>query len=1448
MRVRSSDPQGVREPRRYLIATAVSHYPKCPNWDRPGLVQAREQIIDLFTQSLGYRHHTTLGLDPTRQQLREQLRAFCTSDERREDDLVVVYVSGHGEVLEDGSEHVLLMADTDPTDVPFTSLPTAELVRAFRGTRVRRLLLILDTCYSGQGGNELAAAALDRLGTQRGASTTSTGLVIVSSAQPHQQAKTGMLPHLFSQSVNSRATAGHAPSHLSISAVVQQMNDHADKPGYQHISVSLIGLTGEPPDFLTNPRHDIRLTDVDLALQDAAEFDAYALQRETEFTSRLLVRAMGYHGDASHGWWFCGRHRALAEITHWLKQKPDHEPQSPLPSVASASENVRVVTGGPGSGKTAVLGLVAALTKPERRRTVPADALGLEPEWVPEEGSIDVVLYAQGLTDNQVLSGLAAAVGFQCATVGEFLDGLEKRRANRERPFTALIDALDEAATPDSLCSQVIRPLIEHSRARIRLLLGTRPYLLDCLDIRTGDQSMVVDLDSQRYADRGALLAYTMRNLLDSRRTSPYRAADPRLLRHVAQAVAEAAGTSFLVARFAAYTLASADTVVADPRNRDWRASLPRHADQAMRDDLTRRLGPDARRATDLLRPLAFAEGQGLPWEDIWAPLASAVSGRTYTDEDLLWLRRNAGSYVVEATENGRSAYRLYHQALTEHLRDGVDHAAVHSAFIDTLTGCVPYRGDATRDYARAHPYTLNHLAAHAAAAGLMDKVLDVADYLVHAVPHTLVPYLQQASSSQARLHAAVYRAHNDLHASSSAPVRRGMLALDAARADATSLLEQLNHCAHADPWVPAWATGNDFPRALRTTMTELDGPVLGMACGQLDDRPVALISTYNSVSIRDLATGARIGEPLPLGPSVVQSPSCTVLDGRPVAVVGGGTAGGGNTVTMWDLASGRRVGKPFVHGPGPAIAMACTMLDGRPISVIGGDTVTVWDLTTGSRIGEPFAQGRNPISSVACSILHGRPVAVIGGIRFDGIHAGTISVWDLATGQRIGDPLTPSRGPVRSISCTALDGLPVAVTAGDTVAVWDLTSGRQICSLSNPGDSQVRSVSCTVLDGRPIAVTGGDTIAVWDLATGHQIGSAVIQHSDTVETLTCAVLDGRPVTVASSHHTVRVWDLSELASPVDATPVTDNGYMTSLTTTVLDGRPVAVTGGEEVVVWDVPSGRRINQSPTALGDGVRSVACTVVDGHPVAVTGGNCLSVRDLITGRLTHEFPIRDSGPVTSVACADIEGRPVAVTSGDETVSIWDVATGQRVGAPLAQAGDGRVHTVACTVLDGRPVAVTGGDSVVLWDLTDGRRIGEPLGQEGRSVHILACTVLDGRPIAVIGSREFILRTVTVWDLTSGRRLGQLEEFDGTVRSVACTVLDNRPLAVTGTTTASGTGHVRVWDLKTQVLLQHFVIPDLIRADVASDGSLVVLLGRDIAVLKRQAIWSPAKPELPS
>ncbi|MET9730469.1 caspase family protein [Streptomyces sp. NPDC006458] len=1402
------------EPRRFLIATAVARHSRCPAWDRPGLVQARERIIELFGRQLGYRHQSELGLDPTRAQLTDHLRAFCTAPDRREEDLLAVYISCHGDVLDHSGDHVLYTADTDPDDVAYTSLPTADLARVtLLGTGIRRLLLILDTCYSGQGGNELAAAALGRVSAGWSRSAGS-GLMIISSAQPHQEAMAGLLPKLFTEAVGNWATAGQGPQALPVPTVVQAMNDHPDRPGHQRISLTMIGLTGEAPPFLANPRHSTRLTDVDLAVQQAAEF----ARRETELTSRLLVRAKAYHGDAAEGWWFCGRHSALADITAWLGRRATDRHSPPL-----------VVTGGPGSGKSAVLGLVTALSHPERGRTVPREHLGLAPRLVPDKGCLDVAMYAQNLTDSEVLKGLTAAANVRAGTVDELLGALEARRD--ARPFTALIDALDEAATPETLCSTVLRPLIEKSRGRIRFLLGSRSHLLKDLGLEAAASPAhggpVIDLDASLYADREALHAYTVRSLLDSHPTSPYRH-DRTALRSVATAVADAAGTSFLVARITAGTLAAADHV-ADPHDRRWLAGLPRHAGQAMREDLTRRLGPDAQRAADLLLPLAFAAGQGLPWEDIWASLAGAVSGRVYTDEDLLWLRHKAGSYVVEATESGRSAYRLYHQALAEHLCEGTDPQAVHAAFTVTLTARVPYRTDGTRDWSLAHPYTLRHLPAHAAAAQRLDDVVTDPGFLVNADPDTLVPAMRSVRTAEAQAVASMYRASLEQHRRADPGARHHILARDAARHRLAGLHASLTERLPSNSWKPRWATAGAIPSgALLDTLIGHTSGVLAVACTTVDGRPVAVTGSYDrTVRIWDLETGQCLVDPLPSHTSWQCAVACTTVDGIPVAVVGGDR----EATRVWNLTNGRLLGELPTSARGMR-TLACTTVDGRPVAVIGdGDGVTVWDLATSRPLGEPWPIPVHSPGSLACGVVDGRPVAVIGH--------DSVRVWNLTGDEPLPDFIRYYMGSAAPVACATVEGRPVAVAVDGggerTLWVWDLATRRPLGGRLSGHTQAVYAVACTTVAGRPVAVTAGEdrTVRVWDLTTRRPIGDPLTGHTRRVVAVACTTVAGRPVAVTGSEdRTVRVWDLTT-RRPMDEPSSGHAGPIRAVACTTFRGVPVAVSASDDgsVRVWDLATGQPRDEGVAGHAGTLCAMVCTTVDGRPVTVSAGEDGKVRvwDLATGGLRDEILPSYTGlrskPV--LACATVDGRPVAVIGSErEGLRVWDLAAHQPLlGSPVGSS----IRAMACATVDGRPVAVTGNEqrTVHIWDLATGRRIGEPLTGHTGAVHAVACTTVNGRPVAVTGSEH---RTVRVWDLATHRAIGEpLNAHAGAVRAITCTTVDGRPVAVTGGDDAT----VRVWDLEHHHCIAELTMPAPVFACTAGpDGELVVGTGSSVAM----------------
>ena len=122
----------------------------------------------------------------------------------------------------------------------------------------------------------------------------------------------------------------------------------------------------------------------------------------------------------------------------------------------------------------------------------------------------------------------------------------------------------------------------------------------------------------------------------------------------------------FLIARLISQSLLEA-AEPADVTRPDWKAFPTTVA--AEFDEYLDRFGANKERVVDLFRPLAYAAGAGLPFENLWAPLASALSGKDYRAGDVEWLMEHAGAFLIEATEDERSVYRLYHQALIDHMR-----------------------------------------------------------------------------------------------------------------------------------------------------------------------------------------------------------------------------------------------------------------------------------------------------------------------------------------------------------------------------------------------------------------------------------------------------------------------------------------------------------------------------------------------------------------------------------------------------------------------------------------------------------------------------------------------------------------------------------------------------------------------------------------------------------
>jgi eukaryotic-like serine/threonine-protein kinase len=223
-----------------------------------------------------------------------------------------------------------------------------------------------------------------------------------------------------------------------------------------------------------------------------------------------------------------------------------------------------------------------------------------------------------------------------------------------------------------------------------------------------------------------------------------------------------------------------------------------------------------------------------------------------------------------------------------------------------------------------------------------------------------------------------------------------------------------------------------------------------------------------------------------------------------------------------------------------------------------------------------------------------------------------------------------------------------------------------------------------------------------------------------------------------------------------------------------------------------------IEHTLTGNTNWVFGLATTQLNGRTVVISGGADETIRvwDLATGTPVGTPFTGHAGPVSSVATAQLDGRTVVISgSWDKTVRVWDLTTGRQIGSPFT-GHTGPVFAVATAQLDGRTVVISGSNdnTVRVWDLATGTPVGSPFTGHTAAVAAVTTAQLDGRTVVISGSNDNTLR---VWDLATGRQVGApFTGHTGHVQAVATAQLDGRAVVISG----GDDNAVRVWDLATR------------------------------------------------
>lgn len=1100
------------------------------------------------------------------------------------------------------------------------------------------------------------------------------------------------------------------------------------------------------------------------------------------------------------------------------------------------------MTGSPGCGKSAVLGRIVAMSDPSYRRKLlrePAAAgAGVPPRLV------DVGVHARHKLLPAIVQHIASGLGIDVDGPGQLLREISVRGRQGGRPIVIVLDALDEAGSgtaadaggkgePRRVARELLRPLSEVPG--VRLLVGTRSELVGSL----GVSMQVLNLDDPRYLGRDDIAGYVTNVLLagdEPEVPTPYRDR-AELARHVGEAVAGRAAGVFLVARMAARGLRSMDSPV-DVTRPGWQDRLPSEIGQAFEDYLTW-FGPDEGRVRALLTPLAFAEGQGLPRGALWTGMATALSNRPCGEADVDWLLEKAAAYIAEVVDDGRSVYRLYHQALAEHLRERHrwGSTAAQGRIVDALLATVPRDSGGNSDWFVAHRYLHAHLATHAAAAaGRLDELVDDPSFLLAAEQLPLLKALPEVRSSRARQTRSAYEqvAHQLM---SSVPLaeRAAYLQLSGRRCGATELADGVDRLDLPMPWRTRWAWWS--PTGAHRQLVGHEKPITSLATGDMDGRPIVLTGSDDGTArIWDLITQRPIGEPLRLGSRSITALAVGELGDYTIALIGGSdgrlrmwdlsagrplgpnldghtnkitsivlggwdgqtlavTASRDGSARVWDLEAGTQVGEPFTDHHRPVNAVAWTDVAGQRLVLTGGDDhrFRIWDIATSRALGEPLIGHTKPVTAVAIARLKHRQLVVTGS------KDGTLGLWDLSTRQQVGEPLAAHQQGVASLAVSELNGVPIAVSCGQyqtLVRLWNLGSRQQIGQPLAGHDRNVNAVVIGSVDRRPVAITGGTdgTARIWDLTADQPLTG----HTGPVASIAMARVDDRCLALTGSEDTTAVlWDLDS-GGTQDGQPLSGHhATVTAVALGTVGRRSVAVTGDEDatVQVWDLASRERIGSPLTGHTGPIGAAHLCQIDGDFVLVTGSKDGTVRlwDPLAGKLLRPPLTGHNGNLDLLAVFDTDGRSLVLAGALQGhATVWELPSGRRL--QIEQPDLDQWRAVAVGSADGRAVALFAGtdNTLLLWDLLNGDTIGSPM--VGHTDPIVAAVLgaRDGRSVAVTGSDDGV---VLAWDLHISEPLGH-SFVSGRYwrRTLAVGPLDGGMAVIT-----VGDDQLRLWSLAT-------------------------------------------------
>ena len=414
--------------------------------------------------------------------------------------------------------------------------------------------------------------------------------------------------------------------------------------------------------------------------------------------------------------------------------------------------------------------------------------------------------------------------------------------------------------------------------------------------------------------------------------------------------------------------------------------------------------------------------------------------------------------------------------------------------------------------------------------------------------------------------------------------------------------------------------------------------------------------------------------------------------------------------VILWDISNPedpRQLGEMLdIEGndPGSTTSIAFSP-DGNTIASGNRNaSITLWNVLTRQRIGDPLEE---PHTEGIWSIVFSPDGKTLASGGYDD----SVILWDVSDPENPepGEPLIGENPIDIEVIAISPDGRTLA--AGDdsgNITLWNIQTGKSMGEPLNGGTSWVISLAFS-LDSKTLAAGSlSNELILWDVKKRTQIGKTLLEHNAQVRGVAFSP-DGQRLVSASEDSTLLFWDISRVDRPkiIGESLQGHPGQPISISFSP-DGSLLASSDDKSNILFDVRTQAEIGPGKIfgATQNG-RILAYQTLE----RITGEPVIHLRDMMTGEdITDALP--GQNPVFSP-----DGRILVIQTSDtderSLLNLWDVSDLSHIdeldspgfGEFRAFSPDSQILAYHTTDQD------TGQAFIILWDILNAIKIAEPI-----------------------------------------------------------------------------------------------------------------------------------------